>query len=227
MKIRYEIDTREPTWVRDLLREQHATVRYLEAGDIRATREDGHVVLIERKEPGDFLQTAREDRLYPEIARMLSETAWSYVVIPGWWRVGPSGKIVVNGQESGWLYAAVAGYVLTLEEMGAHVVHCISDADFERTVINIASRDHRPVVLRSLRPAEKLDPQAELLCGIHGMGPAQARAALKVCGSAANVFAALSDKKHIPGVTAPIGPSARVSLGLQPGKIIRIVDDPF
>src|SRR5689334_18895835 len=101
------IDSREPEWVQKLkFGGVPAIVTTLETGDVQAVTSDGCTLVFERKTATDFLNTLKEERLFPQMHRMTEHrnmqhrgmdepmTYWPYLVITGSFLPGANGKVV-------------------------------------------------------------------------------------------------------------------------------------
>jgi hypothetical protein len=177
------IDTREPQWVQRLtFGDAPCSVLMLEYGDIQVATDDGHLLVIERKTPEDFLNSLRDDRLFVQMQRMaevrLDEqafgrmTTWPYLVITGEFRRSGNGHVITDERgPTGWDYNAVQGALLSFQEMGVFTVFCGGDSDLENCVIRLANRRRDgEYKLLPARPATLLGPGAAFLAGLPGVG---------------------------------------------------------
>jgi ERCC4-type nuclease len=210
------IDQREPQWVQRLsFGGVPTSITLLDTGDVHVACDDGTLILVERKSPDDFLSTLRDERLFPQCARMLGVTRWAYLVITGEFRRGASGKVVTD-RETGWSYAAVQGALLSLQEMGIFVVFSGGDADFEPCIMRLAERHHSAqTLLTPPRPPQALGIATAFLCGFPGLGPERAQKLIDYCGSVKLALVALTGPDPIPGIPSNIKRNARLVLGLD------------
>ncbi len=161
------IDSREPNWIKSLKFSGLPTaVTMLETGDIQAVTDDGCELLIERKTPDDFLNTLKDDRLFPQVARMTEKrnaqliageipTVWSYLVITDPLTSNRDGKVITQRGVTGWSFSAVMGAILSIQELGVHVVFCNGDNYFEDCILRLGRRNRSPEMLIA-HPKEKL-----------------------------------------------------------------------
>src|SRR3990172_5371838 len=152
------------------------------APDARAQADDGMTLIFERKTPNDFLNTLKEERLFPQLARMTEHrnaqyaagepiTSWAYLVISGQFLPGTNGKVVADGRETGWSFASVMGTLLSIQELGVFVIFCNGDMDFEDCILRIGKRSRDPQTkIVAPRPARNLGPNIDFLTGIPGVG---------------------------------------------------------
>lgn len=224
------IDSREPLWLQSLTFGNVPTaVIALETGDIQAVTEDGCTLCIERKSPEDLLNSLRDDRLLPQMARMVQArldeqangttlTWWPYLVITGALYRGPNGKTVTGDRGvTGWDFNAVQGALLTIQEMGVMVVYAGDDTDFENCVIRLSKRERGEIKIVPPRPPHILGAGAAFLAGLPGVGPEHA---LKLMEWSENIPAhALSGITDLEITGCPLGMAARkrirAMLGLQ------------
>lgn len=177
------IDSREPDWVKNLkFSGIPAMVTMLETGDVSAVTDDGHTLVIERKTPDDFLNTLKDDRLFPQLARMTEQrnaqqnagtpiTNWPYLVITDPFGCNRDGKVITQRGVTGWSYAAVMGTILSIQELGVFVVFCNGDADYQDCILRLGKRSRDPQMnLLPVRPANMLGPKAGFLTGLPGIG---------------------------------------------------------
>src|SRR5512139_1013221 len=95
------IDTREPDWIQTLsFQGIPKQITLLNHGDCFAATDDGYMLLIERKTPSDFFGSLRDERLLPQLAAMLDQTRFSYLVITGEFQRGANGKVIADGRDT-------------------------------------------------------------------------------------------------------------------------------
>jgi len=206
------------------------------AFDVMAITDDGMTLIFERKTAGDFLNTLKEDRLFPQLARMTEIrnaqaragepiTSWPYIVITGSFLPGTNGKVVADGRETGWSFASAMGTILSIQELGIFVVFANGDMDFEACVLRIGARSRDPEIkILAPRPAKTLGPKIDMLTGIPGVGVENAQTILQWAGdNLAQALVGLTDME----IKSPIGLSLRRKfrnlLGLQDCENLEIV----
>jgi ERCC4-type nuclease len=212
------IDSREPSWVQNLKFGGIPTaVIALEAGDIHAITDDGHLIIVERKTPDDLLGTLSEQRLFPQMARMAqmrytqglaeqTSNIWPYLIITGNLTATASGNVVTDHRDTAWSFASVQGALLSIQEMGVFVNQCASDSDFEATILRLGNRDRKGVqYILPPRPAQGLGAGVNLIASLPGIGVERALEILKWAGSPALALAGLTDLD----IQAPIGMAYR------------------
>lgn len=232
------IDSREPDWVKSLKFEGlPVLVDMLPTGDIRALTDDGHELLIERKTPDDFLNTLKDERLFPQIARMTEQrnaqiaageapTVWPYLVITEPLTSSRDGKAITQRGITGWSFAAVMGAILSIQELGVHVVYCNGDLDYQDCVLRLGRRNHNSVM--RIMPAKipnVLGPKATFLAGLPGVGIEAVQDILDWCdGNIAHALSGLTDLT----IKAPVGIQKRKTiktlLGLEDNQSLELVE---
>ena len=209
------IDTREPKWIQDLTFGGVPTaVLELEAGDVWAATEDT-VLIIERKTPGDFLNTLRSDRLFKHGAKMEKASDWCYLVITGELQRGANGKVWVGRRQTGWDWSAVQGALLTVQELGVGVVFAGGDEDFEAAVVRLAGRHRGTKYIGQPRISHVLSPGEACLAALPGVGLERIGALLEYTGiPALSLVALTSNDSKIPGIGPVTKAKVRDALGL-------------
>lgn len=219
------VDTREPTQIQKLaFGGAEKVVTQLDAGDLWVTCADGALLGIERKTPGDLLNTLRAERLFPQLVRLRELTPWAYLVVCGGLYPGANDRVwfddgsAMGSRETGWSWASVQGALLSCQEIGVHVVFCNGLLDFEPTVLRLAERSRAPVRVPPVRDALLLDEREAFLGGLPGIGPERAQALLAACGTPAWALHALTeldgDAVRVPGVGPKTREHVRRFLGL-------------
>lgn len=217
------VDSREPDWARSLTFGGVPTVvMALDSGDVWATCSDHCTVLIERKTPSDLLSTLRQKRFFPQCAKMLEVTPWSYVVITGILYHDRTGMVTISGAgHTGWRFDDVQGALLTAQEMGVGVLTCGSDADFEATVIRLCNRERGTVRIKPPREGYLLRNGEAALAALPGIGTDRVKALTTAFGSVANILewlTNLGDTRTVPGVADGTKQGVRRALGMQNGE---------
>ena len=201
------------------------------AFDVLALTDDGCTLVFERKTAGDFLNTLKDERLFPQMARMTETrnaqhaageliTSWAYLVISGQFLPGANGKIVADGRETGWSFASVMGTILSMQELGVFVIFCNGDMDFEDCILRIGKRSRDPQTkILAPRPARTLGPKIDFLTGISGIGVEHAQSILEWSND--NVADALTGMTDLE-IKSPVGLALRRRirnlLGLRNGE---------
>ena len=179
------IDQREGDWVKQLTFGGVPTVvTLLDAGDLLVATDDSCLLAIERKTASDLLNTLRDDRLFPQLAKLREVSPWAYLIVCGVFQPGPGGICIADGRATGWNWASVQGALLTAQEMGVHVLHVASDADYEASVIRLANRDRSALRIAPARDVTIISEQEQVLASLPGIGGEKARALLAEFGSA-------------------------------------------
>lgn len=175
-------DSREPEWVKRLSFNGTALpAEPLAAGDLEVWMDSGDVLSIERKTPDDLLNTLRDERLFPQLARLAegrmndqingqAVSHWPYLMITGDLGCSANGHVITDRGETGWSWASVQGALMTVQEMGVFVVFCHGDADLENAVLRLAGRERTPLRILPPRPAMQLGQQAGFICSLPGIG---------------------------------------------------------
>ena len=224
------IDSREPEWVRQLgFYGARKTVMEMEFGDIWATCDDGQTLVIERKEPEDFVGSMVSNRLLRQangLAQLREGGLWPYLLISGDLMSGPNGRTYVNGKIRDIAYNAIQGLLLSIQELGVFVYYASDSRDLEAAVMRLANRERSPMM--TIPPAKRsgclLGPSADFLSGLPGIGSSFADAILKNSGTAAHALEMLTGREPIPNVQ--IGQKRRdrirTVLGLRPNQKLKI-----
>ena len=225
------IDSREPDWVKNLSwYGVKKTVMEIEYGDIWAICDDGNTLVIERKEPEDFIGSLCSNRLLRQaqgLAQLRQNGLWTYVMITGDLMAAPGGKTYANGKIRDVNFASVQGLLLSIQELGVFIYYANDSRDLEQAVIRLANRNRKEemTIPPAKRHGSKTPPDTEFLAGLPGIGVSFAEAILRNTGSAANALEKLTDKEPIPNVQ--IGQKRRESirkmLGLKEKETLKVV----
>jgi ERCC4-type nuclease len=231
------IDSREPAWVQALkFGGIPAMVTMLETGDVQAITDDGHTLIIERKTPEDFLNTLREDRLFPQLARMVEArnaqrtndepvTQWAYLVIQEPLTCNREGKVITDRGVTGWSWNAIQGTLLSIQELGIFVVYANGQSDYEDCILRIGKRNRSPeMAILAPRAAKMLGPAVDFLTGIPGIGPETVHRLLDWCGNVpAHALIGLADLDVNAPVALNVRKRFRSLLGLQDNEGLEVV----
>jgi len=226
------IDDREPDHIKNLtFGGLPVTVTRLDHGDVLAVDDTGTMIAIERKTPSDFLNTLRDDRLFPQLTGLRSVTPWAYLMITGALERTTDGKVVVDRGATGWSWNAIQGALLTVQELGVYMTYCAGDADYEAAILRLGSRKRegqRPIV--PPRQARILNHGEAALAELPGIGAEKVFSLLDYTGTVANALQYLADPDASNGHVAGIGPitvaNVRKALGLQDWQILGVLPRP-
>ena len=222
------VDSREPEEVRSLFRPFPHTVEALPAGDAMLVTDDNAILLVERKAGMDLASSIQDGRLFHQAAAMRELTPYSYLIVTeSIWGDPQHGNTWIDGRARGWPWASVQGALLTVQELGLHVVQLHRPDDYARAVQRLADRKRDTLRLPPLRASTALSEQEAILGALPGVGEVHTKSLLNYCGTAAWSVAYLTmlDKptKEAPG----IGPSTRARIrhafGLKPNEQLSII----
>lgn len=234
------IDSREPVWIQNLKFGGIPTsVTMLDTGDILAATSDGHTLIVERKTPDDFLNTLKDERLFPQLARMVEKrnaqiankqpvTEWAYLMIEQPFVADQHGKVVTDRGVTGWSFASVMGAILSIQEMGVFVVYAAGAADYQDAIIRLGKRNRTPeMTILPPRPPNVLGPKATFLASLPGVGIDGVQKLLDWSGhNVSHALIGLTDME----IKSPVGMALRRRLrdvmGLQDGENFEIVLNP-
>lgn len=225
------IDSREPAWVQNLrFYGAKKTVMEMEYGDIWATCDDGQTLVIERKEPEDFVGSMMSNRLLKQaygLSQLRKGGLWTYVMITGDLMSGPNGKTYVNGKIRDVKFSSIQGLLLSIQELGVFVVYANDSRDLEQAVVRLSNRnrDEEMVIPPAKRKGAQLGAPADFLSGLPGIGTSFADAILRNTKTAANALEMLTGKEPISNVQ--IGQKRRETirkmLGLKENETLKVV----
>ena len=230
------IDSREPEWVQKLQFGGAPTaVMQLDYGDVHALTDDGCTLVIERKTAEDLLNTLRDERLLPQMARMvqprLDEQAasggfitWPYLVVAGSIYRGPGGKVFTGDRgATGWDWNALQGALLTIQEMGVMVVFAGGDDDFEACILRLANRKRATIKLIPPRPPQIIGPGLNFLASLPGVGIEYSTRLLEWAGGIpAHAIAGITDLSIECPLPTATRKKARAMLGLKDKQQIAV-----
>jgi ERCC4-type nuclease len=221
------IDSREPQWCRDLaFGGVPKSIVMLEAGDLQIVTSDAALLVIERKTASDFLNTLRDDRLYPQMAKIREASQWTYLFVCGDLRPGPGGHCLVDGRETGWMWAAVSGALLTVQELGVHFVQVASDFEYEESIIRLGNRDRQTVRIAPARDVAIISEQEQILAALPGIGAQKAQLLVEAFGTPwlaihyLTVWDRYWTQNPVPGIGDGTKRKIRRALGIADGFYI-------
>lgn len=234
------IDSREPDSVKNLkFGGIPTTVTMLETGDIYAVTDDGHTLVIERKTQDDFLNTLKDDRLFPQMARMVEKrntqlangepvTEWAYLVIEEPFTADRSGKVITSRGVTGWTWASLQGTLLSIQELGVMVVYANGALDYQDCILRIGRRSHdaQMRVMPSKVP-NVLGPAEVFITALPGIGIERAQEVLDWAGyNIAHALIGLTDMEIKSPVSLGMRKKLRDVIGLEDGYNLELTFTP-
>ena len=225
------VDVYEPDWAKQLkFGGIPVVVQTLEVGDYWVATDDAKILIIERKTPDDFVGSIIDGRIFHQVAHMQAmreEGYWPYVMITGPIQRNPDGSVFTTLDRK-FVWNAVQGAKLSIQELGVPVIECGSDTDFEAAVIRLAERSRNDTVkIAPPRKPQFFGGEATLLLGLPGIGVETVGKILEYCGSAAwalSEFSDLESKLKIPGVGPGMKNNIRWALGLKEDEVLVVAD---
>lgn len=194
------IDTREPQWVQRLTFGGVPVITsQLEAGDVWVATVDNALLVVERKTVDDLLNTIRDRRLGPQVARMKAISDWSYLMITGE-MTNYNGKVMTDRRATGWAWNAIQGALLTVQELGVMVIHISGDNDYEKAIIRLAKRSRDAVTIRPPRVPSILSEGEAAIAALPGIGIERLSALLDYTRTPAWALTYLTDLSPDDGI---------------------------
>ena len=198
------IDAREPDHIKRLNFGCPSMVQTLETGDLHIATDDDKLLIVERKAAMDFVNSIKDGRLFNQVARAKQITPYVYVVIVGSIVPGAHGKTYINGNLTGWDYAAIQGVMVSIQELGAMIIHCADDNDFVAAVVRLANRSRDVIPVMPVREAAIFGGAENVLASLPGIGVKKAADLLKMFPNVGMALWFLTDvddtQTKIPGI---------------------------
>lgn len=223
------IDSREPKWVQQLsFCGARKAVMEMEFGDLWITCEDGQILVIERKEPEDFIGSMISNRLIRQaagLAGLRKGGLWPYVMITGELNPGPNGRTWVNGTLHDIQYAAIQGLLLSIQELGVFTYFAKNSQDLEEACIRLSNRNRDDILKLPAvkRQGKRQNSGEELLSGLPGISTELAHLILSESKSAAKALEMLTTGEYLSKVGSKKRIKIRECLGLKDNQALAIV----
>lgn len=221
------VDSREPSEIQTADFGCPSVVTMLETGDLWASCSDGALLVIERKTPSDLLASIGDNRLFLQAGKMRERSPWCYLVLTGWLTPSHDGKTIVNGRVTGWQWVSVQGALLTVQELGVHVLSCDHDNAYPKTVHQLAARERTERVLPPVNTARVMSPGEQILHGLPGIGLERAQRLLEEFTPANSLawLTWLGTVGQVAGIGDGIKANVRKALGLRDGETLTLWSD--
>lgn len=223
------LDSREPKNIQDLqFGGIPVAIAMLPSSDAMIACDDGTMILVERKTLSDLLGSIKDGRVFIQVAEMSTVTRWVYLVVTDPVTYGAQGAVVTSRGETGWSFNSVWGALITLQELGAFVVFCSGDQDYEACILRLANRPRD--LEHVLEPAKQpyiLSAQEQVLAALPGIGPDRARVLLTQFGTPALALMGLTSPDwDIPSIKGGIKNKVRNALKLAESESLVVVTGP-
>lgn len=222
------IDSREPEHIKRLTFGcQAVACNMLDSGDLLAILDDGAMLAVERKTPGDLLNSIRDNRIWAQLVGIRALTKWSYLCITGELHRASDGHVCTDGRVTGWNWAALQGALLQAQEIGVFVVYAANDADYEDTVLRLAARSHRDeMLITPARAPRILNESEQIVCAMPGIGPEKVQPILEYAGTPAwalSWLTMLESQERVPGIGIGTKRTIRRALGLAENEELSVI----
>ena len=197
-------DSREPDHIKRLNFGCPSMVQTLETGDLHIATDDDKLLIVERKAAMDFVNSIKDGRLFNQVARAKQITPYVYVVIVGSILPAKGGKTYINGNLTGWDYAAIQGVMVSIQELGVIIIYCADDNDFVAAVVRLANRSRDVIPVMPVREAAIFGGAENVLASLPGIGVKKAADLLKMFPNVGMALWFLTDvddtQTKIPGI---------------------------
>jgi ERCC4-type nuclease len=181
--IAVQVDQREPRHLQRLaFGGVPVDVGLLPTGDYLLVADDGTLIGVERKTVSDFLNTLGADRLFAQLSRLKALTEYAYLALVGDMRPARDGGCYVDGLHRDWQWASVQGALLSVQEIGVHVLWVPDDDELEASLIRLANRQRGPLRVKPIRETVVISEQEAILAAFPGIGSDRAAAIMAECG---------------------------------------------
>lgn len=222
------IDSREPDSVKRLgFYGAKKSILEMEFGDLWVTCDDGSLLVIERKEPEDFIGSMLSGRMLRQangLSKLRDAGMWPYIMIMGDFMPGPNGRTYVNGDLRDVQYSAIQGLLLSIQELGVFVIHALNHRDLEQAVLRLSNRTREPImkIPAAKREGRTRSKASDFLSGLPGISMGLAEGAIQEAGSAAKALTMMTDGSWLPNIGEKRREQVRKVLGLGPNQKLEI-----
>lgn len=209
------IDTREPRDLRNnLIKVLHkmgeeAEVTSLSSADFRISvkNDEGVKILgIERKEGNDLVSSIKNGRLADQMKRVADEHDYAVLLVDGYLTCTPQGKTKTAWDILDFSWAAVQGYLRTLQHMGIIVDRLPSSVWLPGYLVSVRNYYEKPghtsfFKSRVVTLVTKVDPRLLMLSDIPGIGLQRGGDLLKKFGTLENIVgASIEELEEVKGI---------------------------
>ena len=94
------------------------------------------LLLIERKKPGDFLNSISDGRIFKQVEGMQASSHWTFCVIHGSLLYNRNDRVVADGRETHWSGASVRGALRSIQLAGC-TLEMVPSGGFIRAIQEI------------------------------------------------------------------------------------------
>lgn len=222
------IDSREPKWVQRLqFCGARKAILEMEFGDLWITCDDGQTLVIERKEPEDFIGSMISNRLIRQaagLAKLREGGLWPYVMVMGDLNPGPNGRTWANGDLRDVQYSAIQGMLLSIQELGVFTIFAKNSLDLEDACIRLSNRDRSDIMKLPAvkRTGKRLNGSEEFLSGLPGISTELSAQVMKEAGTAAHALEMLTNGEYLQKVGTRKREQIRKCLGLGSEEALQI-----
>jgi len=197
------VDDREPKNIQmDLKSVFQVKVARLDTADILVATPKG-ICLIERKTPGDFLNSIGDGRLINQTAKMLEVCSAPIFIIEGDVKCNREGKVVADGRSTRWGYWSYQGMVLSLQLSGALVINVPSRLFAQaayRSVIWFQKESHMSQRRTAVGLRTTYGQQVDALAAFPHIGEEKASQLLDTFGNLWNTISSVPEWDKVPGI---------------------------
>lgn len=207
-------------------------VTNLEWGDLIATTDQNDMIIIERKTSNDLLGSIKDKHIFAQMAGMRALSPWSYLVVCGTLTANTNGKVIADERVTGWDFNAVQGAMIDIQEMGVRIVHCLSNAEYEPTVLRLCNRERsKEKIIEPTAQPRIMSPGEAMLCSLPGIGWERAQALLTefenrpAYALAWLTWFGFQSDVQIAGIGKGVKSNVRRALGLGETDVLEVLPD--
>ncbi len=198
------------------------------AADFLLSCEDDMMLAVLHMSVRDILEAISTDSLMPRCVKLRQVSEWAYLIISGNAHPNKEGKVKIgNDVTTRWGWSSYQGALLSVQEIGVHLLTTGTAADLPDTLDALGKRKRGEERVRPVRDALFVGPGDDLLYAIPGIGEVKLGRLLRQVGSPAWALAALTnDAFTLDGFgkteLASLRKATRETLGLLPNEQLTV-----
>jgi len=163
-------------------------ITQLPFGDVNIVLDDGNILAVERKMPGDFLGSIGDGRVFRQVEAMSNGAKWCVIIIEGTFEFTQNDMVRIGLETTNWKGSSVRGAMMAIQWSGCPIVFTYPD-NYPYVIADMIEFCNKPDIHRQSLGRKRIvtfppiELKEEIVSAFPGIGLKRAKALFEFAGS--------------------------------------------